>query len=405
VVRDGVPVGPEVAALVARRHDGERFDVRAECARLGVSTKTFYKYLKRFAAEGVDGFYPRSRKPSRSPARVSSTVEEAIVRARKELDDDGWDAGADQIAFWLEDHPDQWPAKKAVPSRATINRVLDRRGLMIKVPSRRPKAARRRFEAAQPNEMWQLDGFEYRLRDGTVVVILQLLDDCSRLDLALRAAVSENGSDTWETVLGAIQHYGLPRRFLSDNSTAFSGKRRGWIARLEENLRSLGVITITSRIAHPQTCGKVERVHQSCQKWLRKRPPARSLAELQTLLDRYRAHYNQKRRKKHLGGLTPTQRYTLGPHDGPGDQPDPWPVITTTGKVSSSGCVGAGGHLIGVGRKHAGTTVTMIKQHNEIAVFDHNQLIAQFTIIGQRRYLPPNPKLRPTQADTVSPMS
>jgi transposase InsO family protein len=372
---------------------------------LGVSTKTFYKYLKRFAVEGVDGFYPRSRKPSRSPARVDSAVEDAIVRARKELDDDGWDAGAEQIAFWLEDHPDQWPAGAVIPSRATINRVLDRRGLMARVPTRRPKAARRRFEAAQPNEMWQLDGFEYRLRDGTVVVILQLLDDCSRYDLALRAAVSENGADTWETVLDAIKRYGLPRRFLSDNSTAFSGKRRGWIARLEENLRTLGVVTITSRIAHPQTCGKIERVHQTCLKWLRKRPPARSLTQLQTLLGRYRDHYNHHRRKTHLGGLSPAQRYALGPRDGPGDQPVPWPVITTTGQVSTSGCVGADGHLLGIGRKHAGTTVTMIKQHHEIAVFDRNELIAQFTITNQRRYLPPSPKLRPDQTDTVLPMS
>lgn len=404
MVRDGVPVGPEFAALVARRHEGERFDVRAECARLGVSTKTFYKYVKRFAIEGVDGFYPRSRKPSRSPTMVDSAVEDAIVRARKELDEDGWDAGADQIGFWLEDRPDLWPGL-VVPSRATINRVLDRRGLVIKVPARRPKVSRRRFEAAQPNAMWQLDGFEHRLRDGTAVVILQLIDDCSRLDLALRAVVSENGLDAWETVLDAIGRYGLPRRFLTDNGTAFSGARRGWISRLEENLRTLGVVTITSRVAHPQTCGKIERAHQTCLKWLRKHPPAASLTELQTLLDHYRDRYNHRRRKTHLDGLTPAQRYALGPPDGPGDQPVPWPVITTTGQVSSSGCVGADGYLLGIGRKHAGTTVTMIRQHRQIAVFDRNQLIAQFTLTSQRRYLARNPKLRPEQTHAVLPMS
>lgn len=384
-------MGPEFAALVARRHEGERFEVRAECARLGVSTKTFYKYLKRFAAEGVDGFYPRSRKPLRSPIGVSAAMEDVIVRVRKQLDDDGWDAGAEQIAFWLNDHLDEVPAGEVVPSRATINRVLDRRGLMIKVPSRRPKAARRRFEADHPNGMWQLDGFDYQLADGTIVVILQLIDDCSRKDLALRAVVSENGLDAWETAVSAIGQFGLPRRFLTDNGTAFSGHRRGWTSHLEENLRALGVIPITSRIAHPQTCGKVERAHRTCRKWLRKRPPAASLAELQALLDRYRDRYNHRRRKKHLGGLTPDQRYALGPADGPGDQPVPWPVIMTTGLVSSSGCVGADAHLLGIGRKHAGTTVTMIKQHREIAVFTGNQLIAQFTITKQRRYLPPKP--------------
>jgi len=45
MARDGVPVGPEFAALVARVHGGEQLNVSAECVVLGVSTKTFYKYL------------------------------------------------------------------------------------------------------------------------------------------------------------------------------------------------------------------------------------------------------------------------------------------------------------------------------------------------------------------------
>src|SRR6478735_9198299 len=109
MARDGVPVGPEFAALVARVRGGERVNVTAECALLGVSTKTFYKYLRRFAVEGVEGLYPRSRRPVRSPGRLTGDVEDAVVRARKELSQEGWDAGAEQIAFWLRDHPEAWP--------------------------------------------------------------------------------------------------------------------------------------------------------------------------------------------------------------------------------------------------------------------------------------------------------
>src|SRR5829696_444643 len=147
-------MGPEFAALVARVDGGERVDVRAECVGLGYSTKTFYKYLARFGVEGVEGFYPRSRRPLMSPTRVSTDVEDVIVRARKELDDDGWDAGAEQIGFWIKDHPGLWPAGAVVPSRATINRVLDRRGQIVKVPQRRPRRSTHRFEAAASNSMW-----------------------------------------------------------------------------------------------------------------------------------------------------------------------------------------------------------------------------------------------------------
>jgi transposase InsO family protein len=320
MARDGVPVGPEFAALVARVHGGAVVNVRAECAALGVSPKTFYKYLARFAGEGVEGFYPRSRRPLGSPTRLSAAVEDVIVRARKELDDDGWDAGAEQIGFWIRDHPQAWPAGAVVPSRATINRVLERRGQIVKVPQRRPRRSRHRFEADQPNTMWQMDGFDYTLADGKVVTVLQINDDCSRLDLALRAAVSENTDDVWAAVLWASSRYGLPAQFLTDNGTAFSGARRGWLSRLEENLRALGVQPITSSVAHPQTCGKNERAHSTVLKWLAKRPPAVDLGELQVLLDHYREHYNTRRRKTHLHGMTPAERYALGP---PTDQARP----------------------------------------------------------------------------------
>lgn len=390
MARDGVPVGPEFAALVARSAHGEKLDVTAECARVGVSRKTFYKYLARFAEEGIEGFYPRSRRPLSSPSRVTAEVEDLIVRVRKELDDDGWDAGAEQIAFWIGDHPDAWPAGKVVPSRATINRILERRGQIVQVPQRRPHRSLRRFEAAQPNTMWQMDGFEFDLAGGRTVVILQIIDDCSRFDLALRAASSENGEDVWAAVVRAGERYGLPALFLTDNGTAFSGKRRGWISRLEENLRALGVHPITSSVAHPQTCGKNERVHSTVLKWLRKRPAPASLEELQDLLDRYQERYNHHRRKTHLDGMTPAQRYALGPPDGPGHTPTPWPTSIRTATVSSSGCIGIDKHLLGVGRAHAGTTVTWVRQHRQIAVFADNRLIAEYTLNGKRGYQPKN---------------
>lgn len=390
MARDGVPVGPELAALVARVHGGERVEVTAECAVLGTTTKTFYKYLARFAEEGIEGFYPRSRRPLSSPARVTAGVEDVVVRARKELDEAGWDAGAEQIAFWIADHPDQWPAGAVVPSRATINRILDRRGQIVKVPQRRPRRSRHRFEADQPNSMWQMDGFEHDLADGRTVVVLQITDDCSRLDLALRAAVSENSHDVWAAVLHAAGDYGLPARFLSDNGTAFSGRRRGWISRLEENLRALNVVPMTSSVGHPQTCGKNERAHSTVQKWLRRQPAAGTLEELQAQLDAYRDHYNHRRRKTHLDGMTPAERYALGPLDGPGTDPAPWPVTIKSATVSASGCIGIDKHLLGVGRRHAGLTTTTIRQHRQIAVFAQHQLLAEFTLTGRRGYQPKN---------------
>jgi len=394
MARDGVPVGPEFAALVARVAGGEKVNVRAECAVVGTTPKTFYKYLARFQREGVEGFYPRSRRPLKTPSRLDAATEDLIVRARKELDDAGWDAGADQIRFRLAEL-DCCPAGKELPARSTINRVLERRGQLVRVPRRRPRRSTHRFEAEQPNSMWQMDGFQHRLAGGQRVVVLHISDDCSRLDLALRAAVSENPHDVWAAVVWASSRYGIPARFLTDNGVSFSGARRGWVSALEQNLRALGVDPITSSIAHPQTCGKNERAHATVQKWLRKQPPAVTLEDLQALLDDYRTHYNHRRRKTHLGGMTPAERYDLGPLDGPGAQPVPWPVQIRTATVSTSGCIGIDQHLLGIGRRHAQATVTVVRQHHQIAVFDTNQLIAEFTLTGRRGYQPKNPPQAP----------
>lgn len=389
MTRDGVPVGPELAGWVARHVEGERFDVRAACDAIGVSTTTFYKYAERFRAEGVAGFYPRSRRPLSSPQRLAPAWEEEIIRARKELMDGGWDAGADQIRFRLLDQrdPDRvlGGSLPGLPSRATINRVLERRGQLLSVPQRRPRRADRRFEAEHPNGRWQMDGFAHRLADDSPVTVLHVIDDCSRYEIALQAARSENALDVWATIETAATAYGLPAELLTDNGTAFSGRRRGWDSAMEVNLRALGVRHVTSSIAHPQTCGKVERAHQPVQHWLKIHGPYESLTDLQAALDDYRDHFNHHRRKTHLNGMTPAQRYALAPIEGPNGPLAP-PFHVRTAKICRDGKLTIDRISVRIGRTHAGKTLTLFRQGNNITLFDTNQLVAEFELDHRLRY-------------------
>lgn len=45
----------------------------------------------------------------------------------------------------------------------------------------------------------------------------------------------------------------------------------------------------------PQTQAKIERSHETLQRWLAARPAARTTAELQPQLDEFREHYNEHR--------------------------------------------------------------------------------------------------------------
>lgn len=392
-------MSPEFAALVVRYVEGERFNVRTQCALIGSSTTRFYKYVSRFAEHGVKGFYPDSRRPVSSPGALSSEVEDLVVLARKQLAEQGWDAGADSIRFQLTtwcDHqsshrdaallaPASWPLGQAVPSRASINRILERRGQLLAVPQRRPKASRRRFEADQPNTRWQMDGFVVTLADDTTVCVIHIVDDCSRLDIALAAVRSENSADVWAVFQDAVARHGLPREVLTDNGTAFSGARRGWISALTENLTALGVRHITSSVGHPQTCGKCERAHRTVRQWLAKRALHATTAELNEALTVYRHLHNNHRPRKHLNGMTPAQRYRLGPLDAPADT-HASPVQITTKPVAPNGTIAIDRISVHIGRAHARASVTVIRQDQHLIVLREQKLIAEIDLERGIRY-------------------
>jgi len=235
MARDGEAVDPGLAAAVALYVEGEDFKVAARCRELGVSRETFYKYVRRFKAEGVDGFYPRSRRPLTSPSKLPVEAEEALIAVRKVELGAGWDYGADAVLLTMATQPHRWPVGRVLPARSTVNRVFEDRGQLVKVPQRAPRRRYRRFQRDKVNDLWQYDGFEWRLGNRKKVVILHLCDDCSRLFLALRVARSENSLEVWDAFCVAADRYGLPAQLLTDNATAFSGKRRGWTADFEVN--------------------------------------------------------------------------------------------------------------------------------------------------------------------------
>src|SRR5882762_3425774 len=76
---------------------------------------------------------------------------------------------------------------------------------------------------------------------------------------------------------------------------------------MENELALLGVTYKHSRPYHPQTCGKVERFHQTLKKHLAKQRRARTVAQLQAQLDRFGAYYNTVRPHRGVGRRTPAE--------------------------------------------------------------------------------------------------
>ncbi len=353
----------------------------------GLSKTWIYELVGRFRAGGYEALEPRSRRPRECPHETSREVVEAVLALRRELQDAGHDCGPATIAYHLANRIDQ------VPSRATIWRILKRHGLIVPQPQKRPACSRIRFEADLPNEMWQADITAWQLADGQPAEILNLLDDHSRLFLGSDAYGRVKAPDVVASFHKACELHGIPYSLLSDNGAVFTGASRRGKVLLEAELERLGVLFKNSRPYHPQTCGKVERLHQTLKRYLAKQPPAATLAELQAQLDTFAHYYNDIRPHRALGGQTPLQAYSTRIKARPAGATAATYFRVRQDKVDKTGTVtlryDSRLHHIGLGRAHKGRHVKLLIADRSIRVIDlQGQLIRELTLDPTRDYQP-----------------
>lgn len=376
----------KLMAAVAAVGEGERLNVSALCRDAGVSRKSFYKWVVRYREEGLDGLVERSRRPRTSPHRVDAGVEEAVVRWRKELADAGLDHGATTIQWHLGRDPDM---AGRVPSVATVHRVLVRWGLVVPEPKKRPKSSWKRFEAASPNERWQIDAMDWMTATSPGQVI-NIVDDHSRVCSRSRVVALATSEEAWVTFSQASEQWGLPAGVLSDNGLIFSGKLRGFEVLFEANLRDAGIRPSTGRPYHPQTTGKVERFQQTLKKWLRAQSLAVDLVELQAQLDRFVEIYNHQRPHQGIGRQIPAHRWAASPAAKPADNPLPHPTPrhTTPTTVDNDGTVRSAGLRIHIGVEWARLPAVVQITGIHANVFVNGQLVRHLRIDPSRNYQP-----------------
>jgi hypothetical protein len=158
----------------------------------------------------------------------------------------------------------------------------------------------------------------WMLSSGQEVWIMDLLDDHSRLVPAALAVPGPTAQAAWDTFCVGAERFGLPAHVMSDNGPCFTARFRGGEAAFEGDLRALGIGHILSTPGHPQTCGKLERFHQTLKKWLAARPLARSRAELGTQLEEFLGHYNTARPHRALAERHPPRGLGGQPTGHPG---------------------------------------------------------------------------------------
>ncbi|QUR67476.1 IS481 family transposase [Mycobacterium spongiae] len=356
-----------------------------------VSRYWVQQLVKRYESEGAAAFEPRSRRPHHNPRAVGGQLEDKIVRLRKTLDRQGYDAGAATIA----EHLARDPAVPHVPAVSTIWRILTRRGFVVAQPQKRPRSSWKRFCAEQPNQLWQADVTHWHLADHTEVEILNIIDDHSRLAISSHARPVTRGPDVVDDFVAAFSQWDTPATILTDNGAIFTAKQRGnGRTALEITLGQLGIKYSRSRPYHPQTCGKVERFHQTLKKHLHALPPAATPTELQHQIDAFLDYYNTVRPHRALRRRTPIQAFHGRPKAFPTGHQIPPHYRVRRDTIDAAGVItlrhNSRLHHIGLSKHLRGTTVTVLIDDLDIRVLNHNtgQLIRKLTLDPTRDYQP-----------------
>ncbi len=353
----------------------------------GVSKSWVAQLVARYRAGGYEAITPRSKAARTVANRSSAELEDKVIRLRKELTDQGFDAGAQTIHYHLA-LTDPLP-----PSASTIWRILKRRGFVTPQPRKRPKSSYMRFEAQLPNEMWQSDVTMFQLKDGAQVEILNFLDDFSRVCVAAKVLAVTSAPDVVATLYEAGRAWGLPASVLTDNGCIYTSAYRHGYSAMESELFHLGIDYKHSRPYHPQTCGKVERFHQTLKKFLRKQPRAATIAELQAQVDRFVAYYNEVRPHRAKARKTPKSAFDSRDKARPNkpqgtftrelrirhDKIDRHGVVTIRYKSKL--------HHIGMGRALKGTRIILLVAGRHIRIITTDgELLRDFELDPSRDY-------------------
>lgn len=280
--------------VVVRRLNGERV---ADLSReFGIRPKTIHKWIKRFREEGTLGLFSRSRRPHRSPNRISKATERRIIELRMEY---GW--GGRNLRDLL--------AQEGINvSPSTVDRVIARNGLVREED--RQRTALRRFERQNPNELWQMDfKGEYRLPDGRCTP-LSIIDDCSRFSIELFGLRTTGYESVSKRLIACFKEFGLPDAILMDHGAPwYATKHPNGLSRIMVLLIKQGIRPVLSGVGHPQTQGKVERFHRTLSRHLRWRGIPQEFGAMCTELAHFRRIYNEVKPHDSLDRRTPAECY------------------------------------------------------------------------------------------------
>ena len=276
----------------------------ALCREYGISRPTGDKWIERYE-EGLS-LSDRSRAPLNTPNRIAPEMEELIIQMR--LAEPA--IGAKKIHRMMINRNIPNP-----PAVSTINNVLRRNGLISKQDSQAAQHYKR-FQKELPNELWQADfKGNFLLQNKQRCYPLSILDDCTRFGLCGDAKENEQFLSTKESFELTFRTFGIPDAILCDNGHPWGSSQSTSITKFEVWLMEHGILTIHTRIKHPQCQGKVERFNGSYKRERLRFYTPTDMEDAQKCREEYLHFYNNERPHEALDMDVPADHYRPSDHE------------------------------------------------------------------------------------------
>lgn len=324
---ESTDVSEQRVKFMVRAESGKE-NMTALCRWFGISRSTGYRWRKRFAdAKSLAAVGELSRRPKNSPRRTAARQEQQVLALRREY---GW--GAKKLAVLLREQGAPLPV-------ITVHRILKRNGLVRIRDTHAP--ALQRFEHSAPNQLWQMDGKgEYRGGEASCFP-LSILDDHSRYLVGLFGLRAFTAEHVYPCLLRTFERYGLPEAMLMDRGSIWWGTKNGYgLTWLSVRLIEQGIELRYGRPHHPQTQGKVERLHRTLDEAMRYRGKPRRLAQWDAALEKFRRVYNEQRPHEALQMQRPAERYHVSTRRYQQKPPEwEYPAGSLVCRLNDQGCL------------------------------------------------------------------
>jgi putative transposase len=186
-----------------------------------------------------------------------------------------------------------------------VERIWRQEGL--KVPKRHKKKGRLylndgsciRLRPHWPNHVWSYDFVAERLKGGTKIRTLTVIDEYTRECLALRTDYKLGADEVMDVLTDLFIAKGIPDHIRSDNGSEFTAKSiKIWLAQL-------GVKTLYIEPGSPWENGYNESFNGRLRDELLNAESFYTLKEAQIIIEQWRHHYNHIRPHSSLGYKPP----------------------------------------------------------------------------------------------------